>query len=125
MATIYQLRVTSEDRKACADMARNLIQVYVHRQFIQSNIKRITEEWKSIARRIKSGEEMIEKILAVRGSQGFDQLYLNSLGDLYYLLVTLNSMYEGFFASAFPPEDEARRDKVQVILNDVREILCV
>jgi hypothetical protein len=125
MATIYQLSVTSEDRKACADMTRNLVQIYLHKKFIQANIKRISEEWKSIARRIKAGEKMIEEMLEDKNVKTTNPQHYKDMSDLYYLLVTLSSFYERFFTSAFSPQETARWNKVQAIFSDVHEILCL
>jgi hypothetical protein len=122
MADIYRLSVTSEDRKACADMVRNLVDVFMKQNFIQSSIKQITEEWKSIARRIKLGEKMIEDILETKDTKLKNSQHFKELSDLYALLVTVCSFYDRFFSSAFQSQDEARWNKVRIIQNDVRQI---
>lgn len=123
MASVYQLQILPEDRKACADMTRQLISVYHRKDFTRSNIHKIFEEWKSLARRIKTGEQMIETTAACTTAKTSERAHLQALGDLHFLLTKMLTFYEGFFTSAFPPEDEARYQKTQPMIEEVHRII--
>lgn len=118
MALIHELQVSHDDRDECRDKVRYLVQMYQNGNVNNTVMKRAFNEWEGIMKRLKRGEELIEKNYREIQGNPLENAHFCRLGDLYFLLTKMAAIYDGFFLSVYaemPEMYERARQKIDEV----------
>jgi hypothetical protein len=115
---IEQYAISEDERILQVERVRNLIKIYQKGNLTKSDIEQVFAEWKTLAERLRKGEDLIEEMKS-RGSATLENNphYL-SLTHLYEVLVQIIGIYSGFFQTMFIDRPDLY-DKAQQKILDI------
>lgn len=96
--------ISDEERTMWMKRCQFLYRVYQKQRYTKENVTTIFNEWSGIANRLRKGGEMIEHHQKQHGSDISNIPHMVPLIHLYYFLIVVFNIYDGFMQSMFANE---------------------
>lgn len=94
MPVVETLHISKDEVAATAERVRNLLRLNLQSHLSETTITRLSEEWITVAKRLKKGQQLLDRET--------DEERLANLTGLYTFLLKILGIYDLFFKQNLP-----------------------